>query len=132
MVKAPCCPGPASTSACRTHSRSDVGVKSISLATLAIERPPSRTNRTASALNSGPNDRRFRFAMNTSRRIVAPVGVSTKAGNTHHAELWEMEMGFHVFRWGGLDDNGSAVPDGLYFVEVGGDVQFTSRVVVLR
>jgi len=42
--------------------------------------PPVRTSLTASALNSAANCRLFLVAMFTSRRIIAPSQVSTKAG----------------------------------------------------
>jgi hypothetical protein len=47
-----------------------------------MERPPASHSFTASALNAFVNFLRFRLAMGLSRRILAPVGVSTKAGES--------------------------------------------------
>src|SRR5512132_1526171 len=51
---------PLSRSACRTHSRTAVSVRSKSRATCPIERSPCWHSSTISALNSGVNDRRAR------------------------------------------------------------------------
>src|SRR4029077_7964753 len=61
VVSAPSRPRPASTSACSTQRRSAVSVRSSSRATIATLFPLCRTTLTASALNSGVNDRRPRF-----------------------------------------------------------------------
>ena len=62
-------------------------VRSRSLETCAMVRSPTLQRRTASALNSGVNTRRFRrccfLTMAHSLRILAPIGVSTKAGDFH-------------------------------------------------
>ena len=46
--------------------------------------PLSRTSRTASALNSLVNARRFRFAMTHSYRTFVRSGVSTKPGQVQY------------------------------------------------
>jgi hypothetical protein len=49
------------------------------IATCRTARSPALQRRTASALNSALNFRRFRFAMALSRRILAPSRASTEA-----------------------------------------------------
>src|SRR5262245_3589031 len=83
VVSAPAGPCPASTSACRTQLRSAVSVRSNSRATVGTDLPLSRTRRTASALNSCVNARRFRFAMTHSYRTFVRSRVSTKPGQVH-------------------------------------------------
>ena len=66
-------------------------VRSRSIATCTTVRSPTLQRRTASALNSGVNGRRalrcfFRLSMNHSGRVLAPVGVSTKAGEDHSCD----------------------------------------------
>src|SRR5437867_10377859 len=61
VVSAPLPLRPASRSAWITHRRSAVSVRSSSRATVLTLLPLSRTTLTASALNSGENDRRLRF-----------------------------------------------------------------------
>src|SRR5947209_10789170 len=88
VVSAPARPRPASTSACRTHARSAVSVRSSSRAIVPRLFSPPCTNRTVSALNSGENDRlvlRFRFPMTPSYRTFVRVGVSTKPGEAQAA-----------------------------------------------
>src|SRR6185503_13617267 len=80
VVSAPGRPRPASTSACRTHSRSAVSVRSSSRAIAPTDFPLSRTSRTVSALNSFVNARRLRLAMTHSYRTFVRLGVSTKPG----------------------------------------------------
>src|SRR5215831_2534858 len=63
VVSTPGAPRPASTSAWRTQLRSAVSVRSSSRATVPTALPLSRTIRTACALNSFVNARRFRLAM---------------------------------------------------------------------
>src|SRR5262249_33367608 len=82
----PAGPCPASTSACRTQLRSAVSVRSNSRATVGTDLPLSRTRRTASALNSSVNARRFRFAMTHSYRTFVRSRVSTKPGQV---QSWE-------------------------------------------
>src|SRR6266436_5370823 len=83
VVSAPGVPRPASISACRTQLRSAVSVRSSSRATVGTDLPLSRTSRTASALNSLVNARRFRLAMTHSYRTFVRSGVSTKPGQVH-------------------------------------------------
>src|SRR5215204_4495716 len=66
---------PSSTSACLTHSRTAVSVRSKSRATLATVLPGWRTNSTTSALNSFVKDRRGRFV----RPIVSIVNILSGA-----------------------------------------------------
>src|SRR5436309_518296 len=80
VVSAPGVPRPASISACRTQLRSAVSVRSSSRATVGTDLPLSRTSRTASALNSFVNARRFRLAMTHSYRTFVRSEVSTKPG----------------------------------------------------
>src|SRR3989449_590815 len=80
VVSAPGAPRPASISACRTQLRSAVSVRSSSRATAPIAFPLSRTMRTACALNSFVNARRFRLAMTHSYRTFVRSEVSTKSG----------------------------------------------------
>src|SRR2546428_10026183 len=87
VVSAPGVPRPASISACRTQLRSAVSVRSSSRATVGTDLPLSRTSRTASALNSLVNARRFRLAMTHSYRTFVRSGVSTKPGQVHSALL---------------------------------------------
>src|SRR6266566_2893475 len=84
VVSAPGVPRPASISACRTQLRSAVSVRSSSRATVGTDLPLSRTSRTASALNSLVNARRFRFAMTHSYRTFVRSGVSTKPGQVQY------------------------------------------------
>lgn len=70
-------PLPASARARATHSRSDTSVRSRSTATCRIDRSPMSHSRTASALNSGVNDRRGRSSCPcswrpSSRLLVRP------------------------------------------------------------
>src|SRR5512132_1006475 len=60
LVSPPSLRLPLSRSACRTHSRTAVSVRSKSRATCPIERSPCWHSSTISALNSGVNDRRAR------------------------------------------------------------------------
>src|SRR5690348_12236710 len=81
VVSAPAGPRPASISACRTHRRSAVSVRSSSRAIAPILFPLSRTNRTVSALNSSENARRLRFfPIGHSYRTFVRFEVSTKPG----------------------------------------------------
>src|SRR5689334_7590892 len=81
VVSAPAGPRPASISACRTHRRSAVSVRSSSRAIAPILFPLSRTNRTVSALNSSENARRLRFSpIGHSYRTFVRFEVSTKPG----------------------------------------------------
>src|SRR5436309_2817505 len=80
VVSAPGAPRPASISACRTQLRSAVSVRSSSRATAPMAFPLSRTTRTACALNSFVNARRFRLAMTHSSRTFVRSEVSTKSG----------------------------------------------------
>src|SRR5438445_4194244 len=84
VVSAPGVPRPASISACRTQLRSAVSVRSSSRATVGTDLPLSRTSRTASALNSFVNARRFRLAMTHSYRTFVRSGVSTKPGQVQY------------------------------------------------
>src|SRR5438093_288113 len=89
VVSAPARPRPASTSACRTHARSAVSVRSSSRAIVPRLFSLPCTNRTVSALNSGENDRRFLrlcFPMTPSYRTFVRVGVSTRPGQAHGVE----------------------------------------------
>src|SRR5690242_7221766 len=84
VVSAPAGPRPASISACRTHRRSAVSVRSSSRAIAPILFPLSRTNRTVSALNSSENARRLRFfPIGHSYRTFVRFEVSTKPGEGH-------------------------------------------------
>src|SRR3989441_7372626 len=84
VVSAPGVPRPASISACRTQLRSAVSVRSRSRATVRTDLPLSRTSRTASALNSFVNARRFRLAMTHSYRTFVRSEVSTKSGQVQY------------------------------------------------
>ncbi len=64
-------------------TRSAVSVRSSSRATVGTDLPLSRTSRTASALNSFVNARRFRLAMTHSYRTFVRSEVSTKPGQVH-------------------------------------------------
>src|SRR5215831_6676251 len=77
VLNAPGGPLPASTSARCTQARRAVSVRSSSRATSGMLRPDC-TSLTASALNSGGKNLRFRLAMNDSSRIFALSGVSTE------------------------------------------------------
>src|SRR5262245_42200975 len=87
VVSAPVAPLPASISACRTQLRSAVSVKSSSRATVPTGFPLSRTIRTAWALNSVVNARRFRLAMTHSYRTFVRSEVSTKPEQVHRTLL---------------------------------------------
>jgi hypothetical protein len=91
VVSAPGGPCPSSISACLTHARKAVSVRSNSLAICPTLRPSTLQRRTASALNSFVNFRRFRFSMDRSRRILAPFGLSTEAGEAQLADLCATE-----------------------------------------
>src|SRR5580765_1950858 len=89
VVSAPEAPRPASTSAWRTQLRSAVSVRSSSRATVPTALPLSRTTRTACALNSFVNARRFRFAMTPLLPHFRAIwGVyETGAGSGFHSSL---------------------------------------------
>src|SRR5437870_5282076 len=83
VVSAPARPRPASTSACRTHARSAVSVRSSSRAIAPRLFSLPCTNRTVSALNSGEHDRRFLrlcFPMTPSYRTFVRVGCPRNRG----------------------------------------------------
>lgn len=89
-VVRPVLPPVRSARARSTHSRSAVGTKSSSRATVAIDLPSSRTSRAACSLNSSENLRRAR-RFGVSEAMVDIVSafqkVSTKPDQVHLARL---------------------------------------------
>src|SRR2546425_2216393 len=124
VVSAPGAPRPASISACRTQLRSAVSVRSSSRATAPMAFPLSRTMRTACALNSFVNARRFRLATTHSSRTFVRSEVSTKSGQVQHNG---------VIAWDAYEHGagGRVVGMGPLGVEHPGELGFVCRGVVL-
>ena len=76
-----------SISYCFTQLRNADSVRSNSWATCPMLRSCCKQSRAASFLNASVNRRRFRWPMNTSRRLLAPSGVSTKPRQVQGSRL---------------------------------------------
>ena len=83
MVVRPSLRRPASKSACLTHSRTAVSVRSSSLATWPAVLPVARISSTTSALYSGGKNRRGRGTWTPISRAGPSSWVSTKPGQLH-------------------------------------------------
>lgn len=82
LVRGPSESRDSSISACLTHSRSEVSVRSRSFATLPML-PTFRTSRTASAFCSREKERRLRRAMSNILAQLGLSGVSEKGRQGH-------------------------------------------------
>jgi len=90
LARAPGGPLPSSMSARRIQLRSEVSTMSRSFATWLMPRSPTRQRRTASALNSSENVRRFRhftlnLSMDHSWRAFSLSWVSTEVRQAQHS-----------------------------------------------
>ena len=45
----------------------------------------------------------------------------------------ELDAGYHVVRWNGLDVSGQSMPSGMYFIQVqSGDRMNTQKIILLK